>query len=442
LSLTIRIDTLGLISKPNFSVGLDENQSIVSRACSRLYGDRHESYKHEANRNASCSPVRMTIRNALPAICLSVLCCILVAGLWPFHAPRNEVTWLKERNGLLFGKHGTIVSEGSFEASASRGDNSCTLEMWLEPTRVDSGGMILAFYWPVSRDVPFAVRQYRGGGLVLERGSHSDLAKRAGTYVGDVFKRFKPVFITISSGEAGAATYVDGTLVKNFPRFAFSRGDLTGELIIGNAASTTYTWPGQFKGLAVYDRELTAGEVSQHYAAWTKGGQADLAKNGGVVALYLFNEGSGNVVHSQVASAPDLLIPERFLVVHKWFLEPFWKEFRPVWSYWKDLAINVAGFIPLGFFFYSYFSFVRRIKHPALVTIAVGFLVSLTIEVLQAFLPTRDSGTTDLITNTFGTVLGVILFGWTMRHNWLTGVGISIDSAGESREYLQLAGRS
>jgi hypothetical protein len=36
----------------------------------------------------------------------------------------------------------------------------------------------------------------------------------------------------------------------------------------------------------------------------------------------------------------------------------------------------------------------------------------------------------------------VILFGWTMRHNWLTGVGISIDSAGESREYLQLAGRS
>jgi hypothetical protein len=366
----------------------------------------------------------------------------LVAGLWPFHAPRNQVGWLSEGNGLLFGKHGTILSASPFEARTSRGDNSSTLEMWLEPTRVDSGGMILAFYRPASRVVPFAARQYRGGGLVLERGSQSDLAKRAGTYVGDVFKSLKPVFVTITSGEGGAATYVDGKSVKNFPSFAFSRGDLTGQLIIGNAASTTYTWPGQFKGLAVYDRELTAGEVSQHYATWTENRQADLAKGGGVVALYLFNEGGGNVIHSQIASAPDLLIPERFLVVHKWFLEPFWKEFRSGWSYWKDVGINVAGFVPLGFFFCSYFSLVRRIEHPALVTIVVGFLVSLTIEVLQAFLPTRDSGTTDLITNTFGTTLGVNLYGWSMRHNWLTRAGISIDSsAEETREDLQLAGQ-
>jgi len=363
--------------------------------------------------------VGMSIRNISLAICLMVLCGILLAGLWPFHAPRNEVSWLNEGNGVLLGKRGTIVSAGPFEAGASRGDNSCTLEMWLEPTSVDSGGMILAFYRPANDVAPFAVRQYRGG-LVLERGTQSNLAKRAGTYVGDVFKRFKPVFVTITSGEAGASTYyVDGTLVKNFPNFAFSRGDLTGQLIIGNAPSTTYTWPGQFKGLAVYDRVLTPGEVSQHYANWTENRQADLAKTEGVVALYLFNEGGGSVVHSQVASAADLLIPERFLVIHKEFLEPFWKEFRPGWSYWKDVGINVVGFIPLGFFFCSYLSLVRKIEHPALVTIAVGFIVSLTIEVLQAFLPTRDSGTTDLITNTFGTALGVILYSWSIRHHWL-----------------------
>jgi len=73
------------------------------------------------------------------------LCGILVAGLWPFHAPRNEATWLSERNGLLFGKHGTIVSANPFKADDSQGDSSCSLEMWLEPTRVDSGGMILMF---------------------------------------------------------------------------------------------------------------------------------------------------------------------------------------------------------------------------------------------------------------------------------------------------------
>ena len=95
--------------------------------------------------------VGMTRRNVLLAICLLVLCGILMAGLWPFHAPKNDVSWLREGNGLLFGKHGTIVSASPFKTRAWQDDNSCSLEIWLEPTRVDSGGMILAFYWPANR---------------------------------------------------------------------------------------------------------------------------------------------------------------------------------------------------------------------------------------------------------------------------------------------------
>jgi hypothetical protein len=359
----------------------------------------------------------------LRATCVSVLLGILVAGLWPFHAPRNDVSWLSEGSGLLFGKHGSIVSASPFKAHALRGDN-CSLEIWLEPSQVDSGGMILAFYWPESRVVPFALRQWRGG-LELERESQVDFAKKVEVYVGDVFSSLKPVFITITSGEAGTVTYVDGRLVKRFPNFAISNRDFTGEFVVGGAPLTSYSWSGQLKGLAVYDHELSTAEVSRGFADRTKSGQPDFAKSEGVVARYLFDEGKGSIVPNQVDSATDLLIPGRFFVLHQWFLERPWDEFRPGWSYWKNVGINIAGFIPLGFFFCTYFSAIGKFKRVIWLTIALGFAVSLTIEGLQAFLPTRDSGMTDLVTNTFGTTLGATLCVWNIKLNWFVRPVIS-----------------
>jgi hypothetical protein len=369
----------------------------------------------------------------LPAICACVLFGILVAGLWPFHAPQNAVSWLGGGSGLFFGKHGSIVGASPFKAPATQGDNSCSLEIWLQPSRIDSraGGMILAFYSPESQFAPFALRQFQAG-LVLEHESQGSSARKTEIYVGDILSDRKPVLVTITSGDAGTATYANGALIKRVPNFAISNRDLTGQFVVGNAPTTAYSWSGQLKGLAIYDRELSAAEVSQGFADRTGGGESDSANGRAVVARYLFDEGKGNVVHNQVDSATNLLIPERFFVLHEEFLERPWDEFRPGWRYWKNVLVNVVGFIPLGFFFYAYFSQLRKAEHPAALTISLGFAVSLTIEVLQAFLPTRDSGMTDLITNTFGTAVGVMTF----RH-WpvlavLAGVELGIRKSGVS----------
>jgi glycopeptide antibiotics resistance protein len=128
------------------------------------------------------------------------------------------------------------------------------------------------------------------------------------------------------------------------------------------------------------------------------------------VAVYLLNEHTGSVVRNQIARGIDLSIPERYTLPHQLFLQPFWTEFRPRLSYWRDVLINVLGFMPLGFVFFGYWSSVRPIRRAALAVTVLGFGVSLLIEVLQASIPTRSSGTTDLITNTLGTFIGVLLF--------------------------------
>jgi len=110
----------------------------------------------------------------LRAICVFVLLGILVAGLWPFHAPKNQVSWLSAGSGLLFGKYGSIVSAGTFKADASPMDGACGLEIWLEPRRVHSSGTILAFYLPESGVSPFALRQSLGD-LVIRRTSQDQL---------------------------------------------------------------------------------------------------------------------------------------------------------------------------------------------------------------------------------------------------------------------------
>jgi VanZ family protein len=369
----------------------------------------------------------------LGAICACVLLGILVAGLWPFHAPRNAVNWLREGNGLLFGKHSSIVSASQFKVHEEHGNTSCSLEIWLEPSRIDSGGMILAFYWPNTGIVPFAMRQWRTG-LVLEPKGQSSFGERAEIYVPDVFSGLRPSFVTITSAGAGTSTYVNGKLAKTAPNFAISNDHLTGQLVIGSAPSVPYNWSGQIKGLAIYDRELSPVDVSQGFVDWMKGTPLDSGKSDGLVARYLFDEAKGNVVRNHADSSTNLLIPSRFFVLHEQFLERPWDEYRPGWRYWKNIAVNVVGFIPLGFFFYAYFSQVRKCEYPAALTLVLGFAVSLTIEVLQAFLPTRDSGMTDLITNTFGTAVGVMAF----RHKAIQAVWLR----GQTLHGLQTLGRS
>lgn len=377
------------------------------------------------------SGVQQLVLLVLRLVCVGILVGILVSGLWPFHSPKNDVSWLGKEDGLFFGRYGSIASASSFGATKQRATDSCSIEIWLWPKRVHTSGTILAFYQPEKRSTGFALRQSLGD-LVLLRADHTLPQKKVKIYVDDILSRQKPVLIAITSNQSGTTVFVDGAFTKKYENFKLSSQDLTGRLIVGNSPVTTDDWSGELKGLALYDREVSVNEASQHFADWTNGALPELGKSEGNIALYLFNEGKGNVVHNQIDSATDLIIPERFFVLHAQFLERPWDEFRPDRNYVKDVAINVGGFIPLGFFFCVYFSMLRRMEHPVAATIAFGFAVSLTIEVLQAFLPTRDSGMTDLITNTLGTALGAIAVRHKAVQSLLAATGLRAQASAAS----------
>jgi VanZ family protein len=195
---------------------------------------------------------------------------------------------------------------------------------------------------------------------------------------------------------------------------------MTGRLVIGTAPEGDDNWHGELRGLAIYSQELTAAQVSLHYATWTQNQRPEVSDREGLTALYLFNEHAGDTAHNFIKGGMDLIIPEKYSLLHEKFLEPFWEEYRPTQSYWIDILINVVGFIPLGLAYSAFWSFVRPNKHAVARTLMLGFAVSLTIEIIQSSLPTRSSGTTDLITNTLGTYLGVRVCGLGMVRNLVT----------------------
>jgi len=72
------------------------------------------------------------------------------------------------------------------------------------------------------------------------------------------------------------------------------------------------------------------------------------------------------------------------------------------------MIVNVLGFVPLGFLFAVWLEQTTRWRRWRGYAFAVlmGALISLGIEVTQAFIPARDSSMIDLLCNTGGTTIG------------------------------------
>jgi VanZ family protein len=344
-------------------------------------------------------------------LCIIAIFAVLCATQWPFNPwPANKVAWLPGGNGLRFERAGMVVSEGALRlAHQAPAEDSCSIELLLRPTSVKVSGTILTFYVP-NNPAHLLVRQWTDF-LVVNHDSVDAAGKSRRTKL-DVdhdLQTGRMLLLTITSGPKGTLVYWDAAHPQSFPKFTISTSELPEQIVLGTSPVDFSPWLGEIHGLAVYSKELTPAEVSRHYAEWTAGQPIKLAVEDAAIARYSFSERAGREIHNNVAGGPNLLIPVNFNVPHKPMLRSAIKEFDPNRLYFKDAMLNIAGFVPLGIILCVYFSFTYPRFRAILLATLVGALLSLVIEVLQAYIPSRDSSTTDIITNTIGALIGAAL---------------------------------
>jgi VanZ like family len=356
----------------------------------------------------SISGNRRWSTGGLRGIAVFVWLAIMAATLWPLNpVPRNDATWLPQTNGIHFGKNGLLLSSQDFPAPAPSEAHTYSLEISLRPASETDVHTFLTFYLA---DHPQALelRQWGRQLLIFRRmqGPHGHISGSE-IDVDHVFQRGKPVWITVTSGPRGTSVYLNGELVQSAGGFHLPENVFAGQLVLGTSPITFDPWSGDVSALALYRNELSAVQARQHYQAGIPAGLS-LEDLQSAVAIYGFAEHDGSTIHNEVANAPWLMIPPHFQVPHKPLLLVPWKEITPLWIYIDDIVRNILGFVPLGIAVYLYFLRKRK-SNAAMLTIFLGFATSLSIEIIQAYIPQRFSGMTDIITNTSGTALGVLL---------------------------------
>jgi len=348
---------------------------------------------------------------------MAILCGIAIAAtyaatLWPFDFFRvNGVSWLPDNHGIHFSSAGIILADKPLGSMHTGPQNSCSIEISLRPARVESAGTILGIYKP-NNPRQLLIRQLNDGLLIsrdIAIANGRDSIRTVRLDVSHVFQAGKPIFLTLTSGSNGTILYSDGAQPRVFPGFSISAQDLTGQLVLGTSPVRYHPWLGDVMGLAIYSKQLAPEEVLRNYKAWNDVPRTDPQPSDGTIARYSFTEGMGNWLHNDVVSGPDLEIPQRLKIPHKPFLQSPTVRFEANWYYAHDLLLNIAGFAPLGFFLCVYWSSAQTPRRALIYSIVIGALLSFSIEVLQAYVPERDSGVTDIITNTLGTFCGAAL---------------------------------
>lgn len=362
------------------------------------------------------SPLTTISRKYLGFICLFIIMVILIAGLWPFNFnPGNMVEWILNGSGIRFNGKGIVFSPEPLVIQDTTSNNdSIAIELLVRPHKVINNmvASILTLY-DGNRE-HFIIGQWKTHLIIRVPASAADNNKRYREIgVENVLRRDEMHLITVTSNQETTDVYIDGNLEKSFRHFSLVPKDqqLSGHLVLGNSPEGTNPWNGAILGLSIYDDILNSEELLNHFDVWQQRGQMLRINKSKLIALYLFDEHNNEKIRDHSDARNDLLIPARFYPLRRIILGlPPTGEWFSRWNL-VDIAVNILGFAPFGFILSAWLQQTKNLtaSRAYLFSVLLGACISLTIEMLQAYLPTRDSSLMDVFSNILGTATGVFL---------------------------------
>jgi hypothetical protein len=366
----------------------------------------------------------------IPALLtLALTLVMLVVGLNPrgFDGG-NGVRWEDGVPGTHFARGIAYTPAVLDRARLADGGREWTWQVALrtEPRQAPGFGIIAGLY-SGSDSGQLQLAQWRRT-LVVMAGddyAHRDRGARLSYEIGD---GDDVLWLDIVQGSDGATLFVNGHPVARNPRAGWPPlgTPAPARLVLGSTVSGQYPWRGTLLGVAVFDHALPADELRDGFAARHLDGdpprleQTPQHRPEPLLAFDL-TEVSDRRVPSSGHVATELSIPPAYVTPELRALT--WpSQWRPPSrSLVIDVVVNLLGFIPFGFcatwLAWAALGGAREVAAhgrilvaAAVAAVLAGVLLSLLIELVQVWLPTRDSSLLDLLMNGLGTAIGAAVF--------------------------------
>lgn len=293
-----------------------------------------------------------------------------------------------------------------------------TIEAWIATDNIAQRGPArIVSYSKDKGSRNFTLGQEGRDVIVRLRTTQTDLnGRNPEVRVEDAFTQGVPSHLVVTYDKAIERVYINGEkrLEAAISGGDFSNWDPSYPLILGNEATGNRPWRGELYLVAVYQRALLEEEVRRNFAAgWSPRSSGEGGRTtDGLVALYLFDEGTGKRVfdRSGVEPALNLEMLTGNQITGKPFLGHVASDTPVSWRTGIDFVANILIFIPLGWFSHA----VWAGRYPesekgVLLLLITGMLFSLGMESLQYFIETRHSSILDVIANTAGMGIGIML---------------------------------